>query len=236
MQNFVLYSDVDTLISDRMANQIPDINKRLRAINLELDALQTEYDIFDAVREATLSIITDGSTAYSTSVLLTDNDLKSIKDFNLGTDENLGSPMFTPLDLPEFTRKVESGLSGNYYTLYTKEGVQYLNVLTMRPSTTVTSIKMLYHTTYKALDNADDFIPSVINAAGVKILLPKRFTELVGLGAIKRLFYPAIGEDSNSYMSTVNKEYNEWKDKLGLTSAAKPSVKMTRKLRLRKQW
>ena len=59
MQNYILYSDVDQAIIDRSANQAPDVNKRIRAINTELDALQAEYDLFDAVRSVDISVKTD---------------------------------------------------------------------------------------------------------------------------------------------------------------------------------
>jgi hypothetical protein len=235
MQNYILYSDVDQGIIDEMGNQSPDVNKRLRAINTELDALQSQYDLFDTVREIAISVVTDGKTAYNVSTLVADNDVKSIKDFNLGVDENALSDKFSYLDLPEFTRKAEAGFAGNYYTLYTKEGVQYLSVITFTPSSTAVSLKMLYHTTYKALDNDDDFIPKVVNAAGVQILLPARFRELISLGAVIRLFYPAIGEDSLAYLNKIESRYEKIKQQLGI-SVAKKEVKIDRKFSLRKQW
>lgn len=234
MQNYILYSDVDQAIIDRSANQAPDVNKRIRAINTELDALQAEYDLFDAVRSVDISVKTDGNTAYNISTLVTDNDVKTIKDFNFGDGENFRSDRFTYLDLPEFIRKIDGGARGNYYTLYVEDGVQYLRVLTISPSDTFVTLGMTYHTTWKALDTDNDFIAAVTNASGVKILLPSRFKELVALGALIKLFYPAIGEDSMNYLRELKSEYNEWKEKLGLTVAKKPSS-ITRKFNLRKQ-
>lgn len=235
MQNYISFSDVDQAIIDRSANQVPDINKRIRAVNTELDALQAEYDLFDAVREIEISVKTDGKTAYDISTLVTDNDVKTIKDFNLGEDENYGSPLFTYLDYPAFMRRVETKSIGNYFSLYTLDGISYLRVITIDPQDTVQTLKMLYHTTYKALDDDDDFIPKVLNAAGVKILLPERFKELVALGALIKLFYPAIGEDSLPYLGELKKEYNDWKTKLGLTVAKAPR-KIERKFHLRRQY
>jgi hypothetical protein len=235
MQNYILYSAVDQAIVDRSGNQAPASAVRVRAINSELDLLQATYDLFDSVREIEITVITDGTTAYDVSDLVPDNDVKTIKDFNLGTDENAGSPIFTYLDYPAFMRRIEGGTSGNYYTLYTVDGVQYLRVLTFDPSSTAVAINMLYHTTYKALDNDNDFIPAVINDAGIKILLPARFKELVALGALIRLFYPAIGEDSLKYLNVLKSEYEDLKVKLGLTVAKAPS-RVERKFHLRKQW
>lgn len=234
MQNYILFSDVDQAIIDRSANQAPDISKRVRALNTELDALQAEYDLFDTIRSVNISVVTDGTTAYNVSTLVTDNDVKTIKDFNFGDGENYRSDRFTYLDLPEFIRKIDGGAYGNYYTLYTEDGVQYLRVLTIDPSDTAVTLEMTYHTTYKALDNSNDFIPSVVNSVGVKILLPQRFKEMVALGALIRLFYPAIGEDSLNYLRELKSEYNEWKEKLGLTVAKKPSS-VVGKFNLRRQ-
>lgn len=234
MQNYILYSDVDQAIIDRSGNQAPSSEKRVRAINTELDALQSEYDLFDSVREVSISIITDGTTRYDVSTLVTDNDVKTIKDFNLGTDENSGSPLFTYLDLPEFTRKIESGGAGNYYTLNTIDGVQYLSVMTFDESTTAVTLTMTYYTTYKALDETNTFIKSVANAAGVKILLPFRFKELVALGALIKLFYPSIGEDSLKYLSELKSEYEKLKTSLGLTVAKMPK-RVERSFHLRNQ-
>jgi len=234
MQNYILYSDVDQAIIDRMANQAPDVNKRLRAINTECDALQAEYDLFDAVREVSISVITDGQTAYDVSTLVTDNDIKTIKDFDLGSDENAFSTRFTYLDLPEFIRRADRGATENYYTLYTQDGVQYLRVITVDPSDTAVTLLMTYHTTYKALDDTNTFIPSVINYAGVQILLPLRFKELVALGAVIKLFYPAIGEDSLAYLNVLKAEYNDLKSILGLTVAKMPT-RVSRKFHLRRQ-
>lgn len=235
MHNFILYSDVDQAIINRSGNQAPSSTKRLRAINTELDALQTEYDLFDAVREVTISVVTDGSVAYDVSTLVTDNDVKSIKDFNLGTGENINSDRFTYLDLPAFTRKVDEGSYGNYYTLYIKDGIQYLSVITRDPSDTVETLKMLYTTTYKALDASNDFIPQVTADAGIQIVLSKRYKELVALGALIRLFYPAIGEDAMAYLNVLKGEYNTLKEKLGLNIAKTPQ-RVDRKIHLRRQW
>lgn len=235
MNTFLLYSDVDQGIIDKMANQVPDSNKRLRAVIDELNDLQIKHDIFNAVREKSISIITDGSTAYDLSVLVTDNDVKSIKDFNLGTGENAGSDIFSYLDLPEFTRKVEGGLRGNYYTLYIKDGVQYLNVLTYDPSPTAVTVKMLYHTRFQAISATNVFTEKPTTAAGMKILLPASFKELVVLGAVIRLFYPAIGEDALAYLREIKDEYNDKKTSFGLVEAKAPS-KIVRKFSLRKQY
>lgn len=235
MQNYILFSDVDQAIIDRSGNQAPNVDKRVRAINTELDALQAEYDLFDTVRSVSISVITDGTTAYDVSTLVTDNDVKTIQDFNLGTDENIGSPIFTYLDYPVFMRKIEGGISGNYYTLYTQDGVQYLRVLTFDPSDTAVTLDMTYHSTWKALDADDDFIEKVVNAAGVKILLPSRFKELVALGALIKLFYPAIGEDALRYLGKLEGEYDRLKTTLGLTVAKKPT-RIERKFNLRRQY
>lgn len=234
MQNYILYSDVDQAIIDRSANQAPDVNKRLRAINTELDSLQAEYDLFDTVREATISVKTDGLTAYDISTLVTDNDVKTIKDFNLGDGENSLSSRFVFLDLPEFIRRADGSAMENYYTLYTQDGIQYLRVITIDPSDTAVTLKMTYHSTWKALDNDNDFIPAVVNDVGVKILLPIRFKELVALGSLIRLFYPAIGEDSLNYLNILKQEYSDIKNSLGLTVAKAPA-KITRKFHLRPQ-
>lgn len=233
MQNYILYSDVDQEIIDKMANQAPDVNKRLRAINSELDSLQAEYDLFDAVRSIAISVKTDGLTAYDISTLVADNDIKTIKDFDLG-DDNVLSSRFTYLDQPEFIRRASRGAAENYYTLYTENGIQYLKVITVNPSDTVVTLNMTYHTTMKALDNDGDFIPAVQNAVGVKILLPFRFKELVSLGAVKRLFYPSIGEDSEAALNRINNDYNKIKETLGLTVAKMP-VRVARKFHLRPQ-
>ncbi len=233
MQNYILYSEVDQEIIDKMANQAPDVNKRLRAINSELDSLQAEYDLFDTVRKVTISVKTDGKTAYSIADLVTDNDVKTIKDFDLG-DDNVFSSRFTYLDYPEFIRRVDRGAMENYYTLYTEDGVQYLRIITVSPSDTETNIDMTYHTTWKALDDDNDFIPAVTNAVGVKILLPARFKELVSLGACLRVFYPSIGEDSMDYLKMLRNDYEDIKTKLGLTVAKMP-VRVSRKFHLRPQ-
>jgi len=235
MKDFILYSDVDQIIVDRSANQSPASAQRLRAVNNELDALQTEYDLFDTVRSASLSIVTDGSVAYDVSVLVADNDVKTIQDFDLGIDENLSSPLFTYIDYPAFMRKIADSSIGNYYSLYTVNGVQYLRVITKNYSKTVETITMYYHTSWKALDAGNAFIESVTSAAGIKILLPYSFKELVALGALKRLFYQAIGEDSKDYLKEIKSEYRSWKESLGLV-AAKTTRKVERKLHLRKQW
>jgi len=235
MKDFILYSDVDQIIVDRSANQTPGSAQRLRAVNNELDSLQTEYDLFDTVRKISISVVTDGSVAYDVSSLITDNDLKTIKDFGLGSGENVGSPYFTSLDYSAFIRKVDDSDVGNYYSLYTEDGVQYLRVMTINYSDTVETISMFYHTAWKALDNSNDFIEQVTSAAGVKILLPDNFKEMIGLGALKRLFYQSLGEDSKDYLAEIKKDYNSWKEKLGLVSA-KAVTKVDRKIHLRKQW
>jgi len=235
MKDFILYSDVDQIIVDRSANQTPGIDKRVRAVNNELDELQTEYDLFDTVRAEDILVVTDGSLAYDTSTLVTDNDIKTIKDFNLGDDNNVNSPLFSNIDYTAFMRKVADGDIGNYYTLYTIDGVEYLRIITKNYSNTTETIKMYYHTSWKALDNAGDFIEKVTNSAGVKILLADRFKEMIALGALKRVFYQAIGEDSASQLVEIKRDYLDWKQKLGLT-ASKVSAKVERKIHLRKQW
>lgn len=235
MQNYVLYSDVDQGINDKMANQAPDVNKRLRAINEELDALQSEYDLFDSIRKKTISVKTDGSTAYDLSVLVSDNDVKTIENFILADTDNIIGGRFTWIDNVEFIEKVSVAAIGNYFTTYTEDGIQYLKVLTVNNSSTAESIDMLYHTTYKALDNTDDFIEAVVNASGVKILLPSRFKELITLGAVKRLFFPAVGEEQAITLNRIEKRYAEQKAILGLTSA-KVTKKPVRKISLRKPW
>jgi hypothetical protein len=231
MQNYILYSDVDQEIIDKMANQAPDVNKRLRAINSELKQLQAEYDLFDAVRKVTINVKTDGLTAYDVSTLVTDNDIKSIKDFDLG-DSNTFSGPFTYLDHPEFIRRASRGGVDNYYTLYVENGIQYLKLVTVDISDTAMDVDMTYHTTMKALDNDDDFIPLVVNDVGVKILLPARFQELISLGAVRRLFYPSIGEDADIALRRIERDYSTAKQTLGLTSAKFP-VRPTRKINLR---
>ncbi len=233
MQKYILYSDVDQTIIDRMANQAPDVNKRLRAINDELDDLQSKYDLFDTVRKVQINVKTNGLTAYDVSTLVVDNDIKTIKDFDLG-DDNSFSNRFTYLDHPEFMRRASQGAMENYYTLYTENGVQYLKIITVNPSDQEVPINMTYHTTMKALDNDGDFIPNVQNDVDVKILLPSRFKELVSLGAVKRLFYPAIGEDAQAAMNTIINDYNDAKETLGLTVAKMP-VRVSRKIHLRPQ-
>ncbi len=235
MQNYILFSDIDQAIIDRSANQVPDISKRIRAVNTELDALAAEFDIFDGVREKSLSIITDGSTAYDLSTLVPDNDVKSIKHFEYGNEDNIGRSHFDQVDYQDFIRKYNGTSRGNYYTIYVKDGVQYLNVLTDSPSEDAETLYMTYYTTFKALDDDNDFIPSVVNAVGVKILLHARFKELVAIGALKKLFYPAIGEDSLKYLNELKSEYNELKNSLGLTSA-KATRKPQNRIRLHVQW
>lgn len=235
MQNYILYSDVDQQIIDEMANQAPDVSKRLRAINSELNILQAAYDLFDTVRKKTVSIITDGSTAYNLATLVPDNDVKSIKGFLLPGTDNLFGGQFTYLDHPAFKTKYSAGVHSNYFTIYTEDGIQYLKVGSIGNSDTVESVDMLYFTTHKALDENDDFIPEVINANDVKILLPKRFTELVSLGALTRLHYPAVGEDQQATLKRFEKRYDGVKNILGLTVASTPQ-RISRKVQYRKLW
>lgn len=234
MQNYILYSDVDQEIVDKMANQAPDVNKRLRAINSELDTLQVEYDLFDTVRSVDISVKTDGLTAYDISTLVADNDVKSIKDLAYASPDNALSPRFVYLDKPEFIRRADRSAMENYYTLYTENGIQYLRVITYNASDTAETLTLTYHTTFKALDADDDFIEKVVNDVDVKILLPSRFKELVSLGSVLRLYYPAIGEDAMNYRNILNKEYNDKKVALGLV-AAKPTAKVSNKFNLRPQ-
>lgn len=235
MQNYILFSDIDQAIIDRSANQVPDISKRIRAVNTELDALSAEFDIFDGIREKEISVITDGSTSYDISLLVPDNDVKSIKDFEYENEKNIGKAHFDQINYQEFIRKYEGLGAGNYYAIYTKDGVQYLNILTETPSKTPETLYMTYYTTFKAMDNSGTFIPEVINDVGVKILLPSRFKELVSLGALKKLFYPAIGEDALKCLNELKVEYNELKNSLGLTSA-KATRKQQNRIKIHPQW
>ncbi len=234
MQNYTLFSDVDQIIVDRMANQSPSSEKRIRAVNLELDFLQSQYNLFDAVRQVEITVKTDGTTAYDLSTLTTDNDVKSVNDFILVDTSNGLSTPFTYIDNPEFIRKVEGGAWGNYYTVYTQDTVQYLKLLTIDPSTTAVDVLMVYTTTHKALDDDNDFIPKVTSGAGIKILLQENFKELIALGAILRLFYPAIGEDSVEIKRDFERDYNTQKEILGLMVAKTPQ-RVERKIKLRPQ-
>jgi hypothetical protein len=220
-----------------MGNRCPDETKRLEAINNEVRNINTVYDIETARRKIEASIVPDG-TVYKFSALvnssgtsvLTDDDVKKIEDI-YRTDDEYGNE-YVWVEPEEFFRNVRAGINEDRYTTYFENGYMYLAINSINGEATATDFTIAYYSTFLAL-NGTTFTASIAADTDYTILLPSRFKDLVVLGSMKRLFWPAIGEDGNNQISIISNRYKAELTKLGLDTNAKPLKKTIRKVKLR---
>ena len=187
MEQLLLYTDVDQGIQDGMGGEYPSTSQRLRAINDELKALKSKFDIMTARRKLAISVITDGTTAYDLSVLVTDDDVKTIVDIrNSDSDDDQGQPEFTPIAYDDFYSKATDEIQNNLFTVYFEDGIQYLRVLKIDSSATVETMNMFYLSNALGINAAGDFLEEINGAATDKLILNARHQDLIVLVAMKR--------------------------------------------------
>lgn len=230
MSQLLTWSEVDSNIQTEMGNRCPAESQRLEAINNEVRNINTAYDIDTAVRKKAISVIPNG-TAYLLSTLVADDDVKKVDDIYLDTDDD--GIEYDWQEPEEFQRRVRMGYLENKYTTYWEEGKMYLMVNSIGGEDIATAFTMRYYSTFLGVNGSAVLVDEVEADSDFKILLPNRFKDLVTLGAMKRLFWPAIGEDGNNQVAVVSNRYKSELTKLGLDSTAKPIKKMIRKVKLR---
>lgn len=230
MEDLLLYSDVVQQIQDQMGNRYPDNNKILRAVNTELKTLRSKYNIFTSRKTATISVITDGTTAYSVSSVLSDDDLEAIIDVRPSSNS---SYRFTEVDEVEFQKDVDLARTANQYTLYYEEGEMKIKIMAEDESSTAVDVTLVYLT--RALGEQSDGtqIAEMTGASGELIYLPYKYVDLVSLGSMKRLWYQATGDDSVTQLAITRNRYKSELDKLGLSDNADMIKRKTSKLKLR---
>jgi hypothetical protein len=124
MGKFITYSELDTAIQRRMANQAPDSSRRLEAINDVLGHLSNEYDIMTMARKMTKYIVPDGRAYYIESDA---SDFKNVKDLrNLAQGER--GTEYVSREEDEFEQTIGQGRLINEYTTMYRDGNIYLKV------------------------------------------------------------------------------------------------------------
>jgi len=214
MAQLLQYSDIDQEIQNRMSGQAPDVDIRLEALNGFLDELNSEYDIISFKRKADISVIPDGR-GYKASTLITDNDVKKVADIRFDSSDSTGD-QFVYREENQFSRRSDIGYRLNEYTIYYRDGELYLAFCTTEDSSTSVDLDMVYYSSFKALDASYDFKEKVIDDSDYQLPLPLRFRELVVLGCLKRLWPISIGDDAQSKLNYVYRDYNSELKKLGL--------------------
>jgi len=230
MEDLLLYTDVDQNIQDGMGHQYPDKAKRLRAINSELKTLRTKYNIFASRKSASVSIVTDGSVSYSVSTIITDDDLEEVIDVR--PSENTGF-RFVKVDETKFQRDLDLGRVANQFTVFYEDGEQKIKIMSTDMSSTVEDVTLVYLT--RALGELSDGTQEaeLTGVSGEKIYLSYKYLDLVVLGSMKRLWYQATGDDSQTQMAITSNRYKGELTKLGLSDNADQIRRETSKVKFR---
>jgi len=215
MAQFLQYSDVSNQIQDEMAGQAPSETKIARAVDAEFRNLKTKYNIEATLRS--IDIVVDTSPVLISSIVH-DNDVDSV--YGLYQDDI----RFTQVSLNDVYK------NDNQYCVYYEDGKMYLAV---NPAG---SFVMKYYTTSRALDDEGNYLPAIIPDDSVKILLPEKYLDLICLGAMKRLFYQAVGESDQIQVAIVRNRYDAELLRLGLSNNAKKLNADVNKVKIRVQW
>jgi hypothetical protein len=230
MEDLLLFSDIDQNIQDQMGNKYPSSDKRLRAINSELKTLRTKYNIFTSRKSASISVITDGSTAYNISDVITDDDVEEIIGIRL--TDNVGF-RFVAVDEDKFNQDTDLGRVANQYTLFYEDGEQKIKVSTINNSSTTEDLTCIYLTRALGEGSTGTQIAEMTGASGEKVYLPYKYLDLLVLGSMKRLWYQATGDESQTQMAITSNRYKSELTKLGLSDNADMIRRNTTKLKIR---
>lgn len=232
MAQLLTYADVDQQIQDEMSGQAPSSTNIIRAVDAEVRNLLTKYNIEAFLRTLSISVTTDGKTAYKISTLVADNDVDTIH----GIFESDDNRVYTSVSLEKILNDSAIGLAADQYCLYYEEGEMYLRVMSTDLSATAVTLTLKYYTTARALDDSGEFITKIVGGTDEKILLPEKYLDLVMLGAMKRLFYQALGDSDTAQVNIIRNRYESELSKLGLSSNAKTVSRDSRRVKLHVQW
>lgn len=230
MEDLLLFSDIDVYIQDNMGGKFPSPDKRLRAINTELKSLRTKYNIFTTRKAESISVITDGSTAYDVSSLITSDDVEAVVNIKMTSNDGY---RFTKVEEDKFDKDYNLKKPINQYTTYYENGVQKIKIMTVNLSDTQEDLTCIYLT--RALGEQLDGtqVAEMTGASGEKVYLPYKYLKLVGRGAMKDLWYQATGDESQAQMAISSNIYKSELTKLGLSDEAKQIKRESSKLKLR---
>lgn len=230
MSKFLTYTEIDVAIQRRMANEAPDENVRLEAINTAMQDLYAQFDIETSRREYALSAIPDGTTIDMDAEL--DGFKKAINLKYAATDKLLEK--FNQVDVEIFDIHISEGRKINEYATYYNNGKLYLKVNSSGGETVATSFTLIYHTYYNS-QNAGVLQDELTNTEGGELLMPKRYKSLIVIKSMMYCMPIALGLDSEIAMRRLEKEFNIEVMKLDIDMAKKPKT-AAKQLNLKPLW
>lgn len=231
MSKLLTRSEVDTAIQRRMANEAPDENVRLEAIDTAMQELYAEFDIETGRRKMTITLTPDG----------TEFDLEDeVEDFKSAlslkySDTGKTVVKFDQVDVDVLDAHVSQSRGINEFAIYYDNGDLKLKVNNASGETASQDFVLAYNTYYNSRSSAGVVQESPTTAEGDELLMPRRFKSLVVIKAMLYCMPIALGVDSEIAMRRLEKEYNIEKLKLDVDIAKKPRTK-SRQLNLRQMW
>jgi hypothetical protein len=237
MSTLLTWSEVDTAIQNRMANQAPSETKRLEAINDILQDINNKYDIETTKRSVSISVIPTGKTAYNLATLVTAGDVKRVCDVRYPTtDEKTAQYEFDFVDPDKLYRDAIDSVSINQYATYWEDNVHYLKVMNAEGIDTAHTFTLVYYSYFTAINGSNVFVENVAADSNYKIALPKRFKELIVSGTLINLWAMALGDDSQVEVAKANNKLKSELLRLGLDGVGHKSKTKIRKVKMREMW
>ena len=232
MSQFLQYTTVDNLIQNRMGSQAPSEAKRIEQVQSIMDEMNTEYDLEMGRRKETVSIIIDGSTAYDLDTIVLTGDVKEVTGVRFPAATNTNENEFRFVDEETFNQHVSDGVSVNEYTTYFEDGTYYIKVNSYDATSTATSMELVYRSNYNFVDTSGTFISTISNSETDKILVPRRYLNLIAYGAMIGLWSMSMGTDGELESKKSMGKFNAELKKLGLSNSATSPRRKQRKLKL----
>lgn len=233
MSQLLTWAEVDTAIQYEMRGSAPDEQRRLDAIMRVLYDINSEFDIEQTKRTTSISVVTDGETAYDLSSLVTDNDVKKIKMLrysDLSDSDNAHE--YRQVDHDTFVRHVADSVAVPEFTVYYEDGTQYLKVNDYNHSSTAATLTLVYYSTFVCL-NGTTFTEELAAEQTYTILLPRRFKNAIVAGACEVLFPMAGGMEAVAEGSKYGSKYRGIMKNMHADMTATKTQKPVRKLKIR---
>lgn len=233
MGQLLTWAEVDTAIQNEMRGESPSETKRLDAMQRVLLEINTEYDIEQTKRTQSISVKTDGETAYDLSALVSDDDVKKIHSLRYPdlSDSDNGFE-YRQVDHDTFIRHIADGLQVQEFTVYYENGIQYFKVNDYNHSTTEATLTLVYFSTYIAL-NGSAFTEDIAANVAYKFLMPRRFINLVTYGACSILYPMALGKEGDVEAAKYLNKHKSQIKKMGLDNTARKTKKPAKKVKVR---
>ena len=232
MSQFLQYTTVDNLIQNRMGSQAPGESKRIEQVQSIMEELNTEYDLEMGRRKETVSIIIDGSTAYDLDTIVTTSDVKEVTDVRFPAATDSSENEFRFIDEVTFNQHIADGVHVNEYTTYFEDGTYYIKVNSYDATSTATSMELVYRSNYNFVTNDGIFIETISNSETDRILVPRRYLNLIAYGAMIGLWSMSMGTDGELESKKSMGKFNAELKKLGLSNSATKPRRKQRRLRL----